>query len=60
MPMSATSSDGLFTSDTMGRVGTMKNTHVIDTSILPSVPASPTTFNTMANAIRIVKGTVNK
>ena len=42
--------------DFMGRPFNMKNVHVVDSTILPSIPATPTTFVCMANAVRIMKG----
>ncbi len=40
-------------SDLLGRPQGMKNVHVIDSSILPSIPAGAITFTVMANAVRI-------
>jgi choline dehydrogenase-like flavoprotein len=40
-------------SDLLGRPKGMKNVHVIDSSILPSIPAGAITFTVMANAVRI-------
>lgn len=39
--------------DTLGRLSGFKNVHVVDASILPSIPASTITFSVMANAHRI-------
>ena len=39
--------------DILGRPFNLKNTHVIDTSILPDIPSTPTTLLVMANASRI-------
>ena len=48
--------------DTLGRPFNLKNIHVVDTSILPDIPGTPTTLLVMANASRIVeqglKGTI--
>ena len=40
-------------SDTMGRVLGLNNVHIIDASILPSLPAPTITYTIMANAARI-------
>ncbi len=40
-------------SDTLGRVGGLRRTHVIDSSVLPSIPATTITYTVMANAHRI-------
>ncbi len=53
MPMTATP-NGMET-DILGRPFNLKNIHVIDTSILPSIPSSPTTLLVMANASRIAE-----
>ena len=39
--------------DTLGRLSGFDNIHVVDASILPSIPASTSTFSVMANAHRI-------
>ena len=39
--------------DLLGRPSKSKNIHVVDSSILPSIPAGPITFTIMANALRI-------
>ena len=39
--------------DILGRPFNLKNTHIIDTSILPNIPSTPTTLLVMANASRI-------
>ena len=41
--------------DILGRPCNLKNTHVIDTSILPDIPSTPTTLLVMANASRIAE-----
>jgi len=46
--------------DMLGRPYKMKNVHVIDTSILPTIPATPTTIIVMANAVRICRGIINQ
>jgi choline dehydrogenase-like flavoprotein len=46
-------------SDLLGRVGGMRDVHVIDGSVLPSVPSTTFTFTVMANAHRIVKASRN-
>jgi ferredoxin len=40
-------------SDLLGRVGGFRNIHLIDGSVLPSVPSTTFTFTVMANAHRI-------
>jgi choline dehydrogenase-like flavoprotein len=39
--------------DTLGRVRGWDRIHVVDASILPSIPATTVTFSIMANAHRI-------
>jgi choline dehydrogenase-like flavoprotein len=39
--------------DSWGRLPSLPGVHVVDASVLPSVPASPTAFTVMANAHRI-------
>ncbi len=51
VPMSAAPSAG--ESDVLGRPKGMKRVHVVDASILPSIPATTITFSVMANAHRI-------
>jgi choline dehydrogenase-like flavoprotein len=41
-------------SDRFGQPQGVKNIHLVDSSIFPSVPAGPITFSIMANAARIV------
>ncbi len=40
-------------SDRLGRVGGLRRTHVVDSSVLPSIPATTITYTVMANAHRI-------
>jgi choline dehydrogenase-like flavoprotein len=42
-----------FESDLLGRPNGWKNVHVVDASVLPSIPATTITFSVMANAHRI-------
>jgi hypothetical protein len=42
-------------SDSLGQPSGFTGIHVIDSSILPSIPAGPITFTIMANAVRIVE-----
>jgi hypothetical protein len=42
-------------SDLLGRPQGIRNVHVIDSSILPSIPAGAITFTVMANAVRITE-----
>lgn len=39
--------------DTMGRPGSCRRTHIVDSSVFPSIPASTITLTAMANAHRI-------
>jgi choline dehydrogenase-like flavoprotein len=39
--------------DTLGRLARWERIHLVDASVLPSVPASTITFSVMANAYRI-------
>jgi choline dehydrogenase-like flavoprotein len=50
-PMSA--KPGAFETDTLGRPFGWKNIHVVDATVLPSVPATTITYPVMANAHRI-------
>ena len=42
-------------SDRTGRILDLKNTHIIDSSVLPRVNVGPVTLTTMANSYRIVE-----
>jgi len=42
-------------SDNLGRPNGSKNVHIVDASILPSIPPGPITFTLMANSRRIVE-----
>ena len=46
---------GTFGTDSLGRLSGSKKVHFVDTSVLPSIPATTIGFLTMANAHRIVK-----
>ena len=50
-PMSAAPKG--FESDLLGRVAGLKRVHIVDSSVLPSIPATTITFTVMANAHRI-------
>lgn len=50
-PMKA--SPRIFESDYLGRPAGLRRTHLIDSSIFPSIPAGPITLTVMANAARI-------
>lgn len=39
--------------DTLGRLASMDRVHLVDSSVLPSIPATSITFSVMANAHRI-------
>ncbi len=58
LPMSSKSS--LNATDMLGRPYKSRNVHVIDTSILPTIPATPTTIVAMANAIRICRSIIRE
>ncbi len=47
-------SNGPNGSDVLGRIGDFRNVHLIDGSVLPSVPSTTFTLTVMANAHRIV------
>ncbi len=49
---------GLYETDEFGRPYGTKNVHVVDTSVLTSVPGTPTTYIVMANSVRIVQESV--
>ena len=40
-------------SDRLGRTGGLKRTHIVDSSIFPTIPATTITFTSMANSHRI-------
>jgi len=42
--------------DALGRPSGSRRAHVVDTSVLPSIPGTPTTYTVMANALRICAG----
>lgn len=42
-----------FESDLLGRPGGWQNVHIVDASVLPTIPATTITFSVMANAHRI-------
>jgi choline dehydrogenase-like flavoprotein len=46
-------SPGEYETDRLGMLPALPGVHIVDSSILPSVPASPTAFTVMANAYRI-------
>ena len=41
------------TTDRLGRLHGLSRIHVVDASVLPSIPATTITFSVMANAHRI-------
>jgi len=51
LPMRTT--PGKFESDVLGRPHGWSRVHVVDASVLPSIPATTITFSVMANAHRI-------
>jgi choline dehydrogenase-like flavoprotein len=53
LPMGGSSA---LSTDSLGRLAGSRNVHFVDTSVLPSIPATTIGFLTMANAHRIVKG----
>ena len=58
LPMSR--SPGLGQTDVLGRPFGAKRAHVVDTSVLPSIPGTPTTYTVMANALRISAGVLRE
>jgi choline dehydrogenase-like flavoprotein len=44
---------GALETDRMGSLASLPGVHIMDASVLPSIPASPIAFTTMANAHRI-------
>jgi choline dehydrogenase-like flavoprotein len=44
---------GPLDTDTLGRLPSTDRVHLVDASVLPSVPATSITFTVMANAHRI-------
>jgi len=48
-----------FESDLLGRPHGWQNVHVVDESVLPTIPATTITFSVMANAHRIGMETAN-
>lgn len=58
LPMRA--SPGKFETDTLGRPFGWDRLHVVDASVLPSIPATTITFSVMANAHRIGWSTANR
>ena len=46
--------------DLYGRLSGCCNTYIVDGSILPSIPASPTTIVVMSNAVRICDELIKK
>ena len=48
-----------FQTDINGRIYNCKNIHILDSSILPSIPAKPLTFITILNALRITNNLFN-
>jgi hypothetical protein len=61
LPMSNKSLNLSSTStDLYGRLKSVHNIHVLDSSILPNIPAGSYSFTVMANAIRIVKSIKEK
>jgi choline dehydrogenase-like flavoprotein len=55
LPMRA--QPGNFESDCLGRPSGWSRVHVVDSSVLPTVPATTITFSVMANAHRIASQT---
>jgi choline dehydrogenase-like flavoprotein len=44
---------GVFETDRLGRLASLPNVHIIDTSVLPEIPPFPPAFTAMANAHRV-------
>ena len=55
MPMSSRLSRTAIQTDLLGRLPGMARTHIVDSSVFPSLPAGPITYTAMANAWRIVR-----
>ena len=53
MPMTQTFSGRRIETDLLGRPPGISRTHIVDSSVLPSLPAGPLTYTSMANAWRI-------
>jgi hypothetical protein len=58
LPMCQGSGSQMMSSDQLGRPFGMQLTHVVDSSVLPTIPAGPITYTAMANAWRIVARSV--
>lgn len=52
-PMSDLPATGRHSTDLVGRPPRTERIHLVDTSVLPSIPAGPVTYTAMANAWRI-------
>jgi hypothetical protein len=50
---------GALQTDTLGRPTGFSRVHAIDSTVLPSIPATTVTFSVMANAYRIGAGSLN-
>ena len=48
-----------YQTDIHGRPFGSKNVYVVDTSVLTTIPGTPTTYTTMANAVRICEKIAN-
>ena len=59
LPMSNKNLTSPYT-DFYGRLEGVHNIHVLDSSILPNIPAGSYSYTVMANAIRIVNAIVEK
>jgi choline dehydrogenase-like flavoprotein len=55
LPMSSSPSN--YETDILGRPGSLRRVHVIDASIMPTVPGTPIAYTAMANATRIAAAT---
>ena len=58
MPNGGTDSSA--STDLLGRPRGFQNVHIIDSSVLPEIPGTPTTFIAMANALRIVGNVIKQ
>jgi choline dehydrogenase-like flavoprotein len=59
IPM-AKSDQGRITSDLSGRPLGLKRVHVVDSTVFPSIPGTPTLALMMANALRICDGVIRR
>ena len=49
-----------YEADILGRINNLKNIHIIDSSVLTTLPISTITYTVMANSIRIIDNSIKK